>query len=346
MKLDREMRPKCLLFTLCMVRYSLNFFFFPFIDSCVSFLFCVQRLIFRDNKGGGWLLGHPTMNPTAQIEDSLERGWIVLSPDHRLCPQVNILEGPMGDIRSLHTWVHDGYLDAELKAHNVPLTIDKSKIIATGSASGGHACLGLAFDPETTPLPAAILDLYAPKNFSHPWWTGVRDKLDANAPKLNPEMENMVYSEYPIPSRVDLPIKPNSKGKIVIPESDVLNHTTARVSWATNIILRHQLLDVCFPYPTDRTVSAVEHYRPIDPILNVHPQWPPTCFVHGVDDNLLPHTATTLPLMEALQQQGIKCKFVGIEGGKHMFVVSMTRQSKEWIAVKEAMDWLANMING
>ncbi|KAH8586908.1 Alpha/Beta hydrolase protein [Bisporella sp. PMI_857] len=295
--------------------------------------------------GGGWLMGHPSMNPKAQIEDSLERGWIVLAPDHRLCPQLNILDGPMADIRSLHAWVHDGHLDTELKARAVPLSADKRKIIATGSASGGHACLGLAFDNEATPPPAAILDLYAPKNFHHPWWTGLRDKLDVNVPQLTPEMEQMVFSEYPIPSRVDLPVKPNAEGKIVLPEAEAINHTTARVSYATNIILKHQLLDVCFPYPTDRTVSAKEHYRPIDPIQNVHLRWPPTCFVHGVDDNLLPHTVTTLPLMEALQQHGVKCKFVGIEGGKHMFVISMTRQSKEWSAMGEAMDWLAAVID-
>ncbi|OJI96474.1 hypothetical protein ASPVEDRAFT_98181, partial [Aspergillus versicolor CBS 583.65] len=296
--------------------------------------------------GGGWLMGHPVMNPKAQIEDSLERGWVVLAPDHRLCPQVNILEGPMGDIRSLHAWVHDGHLDQELQARSFPLAIDKRKIIATGSASGGHACLGLAFDTGVTPPPAAIMDLYAPKNFAHPWWTGVRDKLDVNAPSLTPEMERMVFSEYPIPSRVDLPAKPDSTGKIVLQEADLSQPTykAARVSYATNVILEHRLLDVCYPYPTDRTVSAEEHYRPIDPILNVHPRWPPTCFVHGIDDNLLPHTFTTEPLMKALQLKGVQCKFIGIEGGKHMFVVSMNRQSREWADLAKAMDWVADVI--
>ncbi|KAL3248816.1 hypothetical protein ABHI18_011872 [Aspergillus niger] len=298
--------------------------------------------------GGGWLMGHPIMNPKAQVEDSLERGWIVLAPDHRLCPQVDILEGPMGDIRSFHSWVHAGHLDAVLKERGIPLAVDKRKIIATGSASGGHACLGLAFsDDKTTPRPAAFMEFYAPKNFAHPWWTGPRDKLNVNAPTLTPEMERLVFSEHPVPSRVDLPAKPDSAGKITLPESDSTHPTfvSARVAYATDVILNHKLLDICYPYPSDQTVSATEHYRPIDPVLNVHPLWPPTCFVHGIDDNLLPHEVTTKPLIEALQRQGVKCKFVGIKGGKHMFVMTMTRQSAEWAVVKEAMDWLEDTIN-
>lgn len=140
-------------------------------------------------------MGEPGLTPQPQIEDSLERGWIVLTPDHRLCPQVDIREGPMGDIRSFHTWLHIGGLDAELAARSIPFAVDKSKIIASGTASGGHAALCLAFDNEPTPPPAAIIEFYAPNNFAHPWWRGQRDHLDINVPELTPEMEQMVFAD-------------------------------------------------------------------------------------------------------------------------------------------------------
>ncbi|KAM6523088.1 hypothetical protein FSOLCH5_003707 [Fusarium solani] len=196
--------------------------------------------------GGGWLMGHPRMNPQAQIEDSLKRGWIVVAPDHRLCPQVNILEGPMGDIRAFHKWVYDGHLDVELASRSIPFRVDTERIIATGTASGGHACLGLAYDPASTPPPTAIISYYAPMNFAHPWWTGIRDKLDVNTPELTPEMEKMVFSQYPIPSRVDIPAKPDHTGKIRLPETDPANPTyeSARIAYSTTIITRHELLDV------------------------------------------------------------------------------------------------------
>ncbi|KAJ4179561.1 hypothetical protein NW767_014597 [Fusarium falciforme] len=286
------------------------------------------------------------MNPQAQIEDSLERGWIVVAPDHRLCPQVNILEGPMGDIRAFHKWVYDGHLDVEFASRSIPFRVDTKRIIATGTASGGHASLGLAYDPAPTPPPAAIISYYAPMNFAHPWWTGIRDKLDVNTPELTPEMEKMVFSQYPIPSRVDIPAKPDHTGKIRLPETDPANPTyeSARIAYSTSIITRHELLDVSYPFPSDKTISPADHYRLIDPVANVHQQWPPTCLVHGADDNLLPHTVTAEPLTQELQKQGVECEFIKISGAKHMFAISMTRQSEEWVHVGKAMDWAARMI--
>lgn len=291
-------------------------------------------------------MGEPGMSPQTQIEDSLERGWIVLTPDHRLCPQVNIQEGPVGDIRSFHTWLHTGGFDAELAARSIPFVVDKSKIIATGTASGGHAALCLAFDNEPTPPPAAIIDFYAPKNFAHPWWTGKRDHLDVNVPMFTPEMEKMVFSEHPVPTRVGLPSKPDNTGKIRLPEFDLEKPTylSARIAYATNIIYHHKLLDVCWP-PPPAGVSLSEHFRPIDPVLNVHRQWPPTAFVHGLNDNLLPHDVTTQVLDQKLQQQGVKTLFVGIENAKHMFAIQMTKDSTDWAETKKAMDWVDKIIN-
>ncbi|KAJ0418794.1 hypothetical protein BJY00DRAFT_314705 [Aspergillus carlsbadensis] len=150
----------------------------------------------------------------------------------------------MGDIHLLHAWVHSSALNSKLWSQGIPLAIAKDKIITTGSGSGGHACLGLSFAGD----------------------------------------KQLVCSKHPIPSRVDLPAKPDYRGKIVLPNIDLEkpSFVLARVSYATNVITKHQLLDVCWPRQSDRQhLSPMEHYRPIDPILNVHPSWPPTCFVHS-----------------------------------------------------------------
>lgn len=290
-------------------------------------------------------MGHPRMNPKVQIQDALDRGWIILAPDHRLCPQVNILEGPIGDIRFLHQWVHAGHLDTELSLRSFAFSVDKEKIVASGIASGAHSCLCLAFDIKPTPPPAAIIGFNAPMNFSHPWWTGKREKLDVNVPELTPEMESMVFSEHPVPSQFTLGAKPDASGKIRLPDSDPTSPTfqSARQAYAMTIITRHELVDRCYPFPSAE-ISPNEHYRPIDPILNANPAWPPTCFVHGTDDNLLPHEVTSSEMSNKLQQHGVKCKFVGIEGAHHMFAMRMTKDSREWAEAKVAMDWVMKVI--
>lgn len=88
------------------------------------------------------MLGHSRMVSLPQVNDCLERGWIVLVPNHRLCPGVNLLEGPMQDIRDLLTWVHDGHLDAVLKGQGA-YRADLENVAVFGTSSGGTLALGL-----------------------------------------------------------------------------------------------------------------------------------------------------------------------------------------------------------
>jgi acetyl esterase/lipase len=92
--------------------------------------------------GGAFMLGHSRMVSIAQVNDCLDRGWIVLVPNHRLCPGVNLLEGPMQDIRDLLAWIHAGHLDTFL-AENGPYRADLENVAAFGTSSGGHLALSL-----------------------------------------------------------------------------------------------------------------------------------------------------------------------------------------------------------
>lgn len=95
------------------------------------------------------MLGHSHMVSLLQVNDCLERGWIVLVPNHRLCPGVNLLEGPMQDIRDLLSWVHNGHLDAVLEDQG-PYCADLENIAAFGTSSGGHLALGLVRELRNT----------------------------------------------------------------------------------------------------------------------------------------------------------------------------------------------------
>lgn len=81
-----------------------------------------------------------------QVYDCLSRGWIVVVPNHRLCPQVNIRDGPLRDVRDCLEWVYaDDGLDKILreseegKGH----AVDKGKVMAFGTSSGGMLACGL-----------------------------------------------------------------------------------------------------------------------------------------------------------------------------------------------------------
>lgn len=85
------------------------------------------------------MLGHAGMNNKDQIQDCLERGWIVLAIEHRLCPGVNLLEGPMTDVRDVLAWTQNGGLKDALKDQEVD--VDAGRVMIMGTSSGGHLAL-------------------------------------------------------------------------------------------------------------------------------------------------------------------------------------------------------------
>jgi acetyl esterase/lipase len=94
--------------------------------------------------GGAFMLGSSKMVNKDQVSDCLSRGWIVLAPNHRLCPQVNLLEGPMQDCRDLLAWVLDGGLETALRRQAASTLVpDLDHVFAFGTSSGGHLALCL-----------------------------------------------------------------------------------------------------------------------------------------------------------------------------------------------------------
>jgi acetyl esterase/lipase len=91
------------------------------------------------------MLGSSRMVNRDQMEDCLSRGWIVLAPNHRLCPQVNLLEGPVQDCRDLLAWIHDdGGLQKALSClTDAPYPLDLDHVFAFGTSSGGTLALSL-----------------------------------------------------------------------------------------------------------------------------------------------------------------------------------------------------------
>ena len=91
------------------------------------------------------MLGHYDMVNRDQIQYCLGKGWIVVVPNHRLCPQVDLLNGPMRDCRDLLEWIYDGSLDKaiEREFHSTSHRCDLDRVVAFGTSSGGHLSLSL-----------------------------------------------------------------------------------------------------------------------------------------------------------------------------------------------------------
>ena len=94
--------------------------------------------------GGAFMLGSSKMINLDQVQDCLNRGWVVLAPNHRLCPQVDLLRGPIQDVRDLLSWVYDGALERFIQSYTAePYRLDLGHVFAFGTSSGGTLALSL-----------------------------------------------------------------------------------------------------------------------------------------------------------------------------------------------------------
>jgi acetyl esterase/lipase len=93
--------------------------------------------------GGFFVIGSALHVPPAQIKYLTRHGFVVVAPDYRLCPQVDVWNGPVQDCLNLYAWIVSGALQQSLMEHHISL--DESRIVLFGQSVGGTLCQILVF---------------------------------------------------------------------------------------------------------------------------------------------------------------------------------------------------------
>lgn len=109
-----------------------------------------------------------TLSKTAirpyQTQFLLDNGYLPVSIDFRLCPEIDLIAGPMTDVRDALGWVREKLPGIAL-SHGVKL--DTTNVIAVGWSTGGHLAMTTAWTCKEIGQepPAAILSFYGPTDF-------------------------------------------------------------------------------------------------------------------------------------------------------------------------------------
>ncbi|KAL1393057.1 Alpha/Beta hydrolase protein [Phyllosticta capitalensis] len=292
--------------------------------------------------GGAFTLGHSGMVSGDQIDDCLARGWLVVSIDHRLCPQVDMLAGPIADARAALAWVHstspDSSLDAELRAHgHERVCVDREAVVAFGTSSGGTLALALGWGgggggPEEGPGVKAVLALYGATAFGDPFWSTPLPFIPVPEGATE-EFINRVYDEVPVPTQGGVSLEGQQGGGDAADEAQ-RERDRIRHAFAFTHIARGTLLDVAFPS---------KRWEQIDATLNISPSFPPTCIVHGTEDKMVPGYLSR-KLFAELQRHGVKSEFIDVPGEGHTFVGKMVKGSRTWELQRRGFDFLEEVI--
>ena len=112
----------------------------------------------------------------AQTAFLLQNGILPISFDYRLCPEINLIDGPITDVRDALAWVQK-QLPSITRAHSI--TVNTDEIVAIGWSTGGHLAMSTAWTSQQAGLkpPRAILSFYGPTDFESPGTTSFEQSL-------------------------------------------------------------------------------------------------------------------------------------------------------------------------
>lgn len=113
--------------------------------------------------GGHMTLSRKSIRP-AQTDFLLQNGALPVSFDYRLCPEVNLIDGPITDIRDAYQWMQRE-LPSILHHHNIE--VDPTRIAVVGWSTGGHLAMTTAWTARALGIdpPRCILSFYGPIDF-------------------------------------------------------------------------------------------------------------------------------------------------------------------------------------
>ncbi|KAL2821206.1 hypothetical protein BJX63DRAFT_427879 [Aspergillus granulosus] len=299
--------------------------------------------------GGGYIMLSRKDIRAKQVQHLIRHGIIPVSVDYRLCPEVNIVDGPMHDVRNAFVWARTQL--SSLKLYASPyLRIDDSRVAVVGWSTGGTLALTLGWTPNVK-APDAILSFYCPTDYEDPCWQAPNfpNKSEAEAQNEDYDLWEGVYN-HPITS-YNVPPSKRAIGGWMCP-SDPRSRIILHMNW------RAQMLPVLFnglPSKNAARQLSAEEQRQLARLPQPSPEQiarvsplahivkgevrSPTYLVHGTKDDLIPWQQSQRTY-EALVAAGVDAGISVLEGQPHLFDLFSDGDGKKWEQILKAFDFV------
>ncbi|RDL40047.1 Uncharacterized protein BP5553_00026 [Venustampulla echinocandica] len=280
--------------------------------------------------------GHMTLSRTAirpaQTAYLLLNGILPISLDYRLCPEINLVDGAMTDVRDAFSWARS-ILPSILRHRGIAL--DTERIAVIGWSTGGHLAMSSAWTVGAageTP-PKAILSFYAPTDFLS------KDAFTNRGASIIP---HSMTREQILKANISEPISNYSINGGDSPE----------LNWAKSGDLRSELLLSLFREPREYGLSLMLNGQPgaegnIEKLLWEPPSLQrqaaicptarlqagqynvPTYIIHGDQDNIASFEAAS-KFHKEMSQRGIKSGLLVVKNGHHIHDLHLKPGNGKW----------------
>ncbi|CAI6241465.1 unnamed protein product [Periconia digitata] len=295
------------------------------------------------HAGGYMTLSRKAIRPH-QTAHLLANGILPVSIDYLLCPEVNVLDGAIADVRDSVSWVQNS-LPKLLERSGIKL--DASRVGIIGWSTGGHLALTSAWTTRASGIqpPKIILSFYAPTDFES-------EDIDAdrNFPERTIPIHDIRAALLPKPL-TNYESKGDAKyldGVGYVRPSDP--RSALVLSMFKEGIGLPLILDG-IPQPNGEGQTIFKRPDPariesISPLAQVRKGTfgTPTCVVHSKADKVVGIDSADR-FVSALSEAGVKHKFVKLEDSEHLHDLLLKPGSRQWNeGVEPAYDYFLEML--
>lgn len=284
-----------------------------------------------------------------QIEILLGSGFLPVSVDYRLCPEVTLTEGPMRDVCAAFCWARNTLPTLALSRPDI--RPDGDRIVAVGWSSGAHLAmtLGWTATAQGVRAPDAILAFYGATDYEDAFWS----------------QPNLPFGVEPIPSSGagydhlyeglhDSPVtgySPDASLRALggwmsldDPRSRIILH----MNWEGKSlpVLVNGLKrtgDPASRHVTSPPAPTTEQIRDVSPLAHIRAGHysTPTFLIHGMRDDHVPWEATQRTY-NALVKRGVPAGLALLEDALHLFdMYPRSKRNPDFVrAVKDGFGFL------
>lgn len=196
-----------------------------------------------------------------------------------------------------------------------------------------------------------IVDFYGAVHFEHPSWNNPIPGLQAILP-TNHLSEETLRKVYDLPAPIDSSVslegfqsdepKPQrqSQPQEGTKEGPKPNFSNPRDCFAFTHLANGTVIDAIYP-PSARDGDG--GFKPVDPIMNITPSFPPTYIIHGLEDGMV-SIDLSRALLGELEKNGVQCGMTEVPGEGHTFVAGMDVGSPTWERQLAGFEFLGGVI--
>jgi len=275
--------------------------------------------------------GHITLSRkhvrAAQTNHLIKNGFLPVSLDYRLCPEVNLIDGPMADVRDGLRWAKEK-LPHELMKRGI--AADSERLVVIGWSTGGHLAMSLGWTAQEANIapPSAILSFYAPVDFeSDHIYRGCGKALPQPSRSLPEIMKST--QRNPITSYSHAQADETNLGWLQPGDarSDLILHMF-KAGNGLSLLLNGLPSDANQPLaetPSNDRIAAINTLAQ----LRRGRYNTPTFIVHGTKDDIAPHSAAER-FADELKSRGVRHAFLSLEDMGHVFDINLQCGTESW----------------